>query len=157
MHRFKLTTRRGVCAGVLAIAAVCAAAAQTQQELAAPQQMLDFLAKVPAPGSTMALPGDFPGRFADWTDAQKRSGFQRVVAGCSMMNALEHDNPNAHMLPETMTKREEAELAVSVCVPARMPADWPDRHKYLTDAERLIAQANAGGATLHLPANLKDK
>ena len=61
------------------------------------------------------------------------------------------------MLPEPMTKREEAELAVSVCLPAKMPDDWPERRKYLEDAQRLIAKANANGANLHLPANLARK
>ena len=70
------------------------------------------------------------------------------------MYALEGDNPNAHLLPETMTKTESAELAVSVCLPAKMPTDWPERKKYLSDAQRLITKANSLGAGLHLPKGL---
>ena len=62
------------------------------------------------------------------------------------MYALEVDNPKAHLLPETMTKTEAAELAVSVCLPAKMPTDWPERQNYLSDAQRLITKANTQGA-----------
>lgn len=119
--------------------------------------MLDFLAKPASESGPMLKTGALPSRFADWTDAQKKSGFLQVAQHCAMVNALEHDNPASRMLPPSMTQLEEAELAVSVCVPAKMPADWPDRQKYLEDAQRLIAKARPYGSTLQLPANLTPK
>ena len=141
---------------VLLTSACCARSASAQQAGSSPQIMLEFLAKAAPAGSLMSLPSTYPAHFSDWTDAQKKSGFLQVAQRCSLLNAMEHDNPSARMLPTSMTPREEAELAVSVCLPARMPADWPDRRKYLTDAQGLIIKANANGSTLHLPANLKD-
>ena len=118
------------------------------------QQMLDLLAKPIPVGSRMALLATFPTRYQDWTDAQRQAGLQMVTQRCGLMYALEGDNPNAHLLPETMTKTESAELAVSVCLPAKMPTDWPERKKYLSDAHRLITKANSLGAGLHLPEGL---
>ena len=118
------------------------------------QQMLDLLAKPIPAGSRIALPATFPTRYQDWTDAQKQAGLQMMTQRCGLMYALEGDNLNAHLLPETMTKTESAELAVSVCLPAKMPPDWPERKKYLNDAQRLITKANSRGAGLHLPEGL---
>ncbi len=141
------------CAGLFA-SALWVASAQTDAGTSA-QQMLDFLAKpLPATGR-MGLPKDLPNHFADWSEAQKQSGFQLVVQRCGLIFALEHDNPAARMVPEAMTKQEEAQLAVSVCVPAKLPEDWPERHKYLATAQQLIEKANADGASLSLPANLR--
>jgi hypothetical protein len=119
--------------------------------------MLDFLAK-PAPESgPMLKTAALPSRFADWTDAQKKSGLLLIAQHCALVNALEHDSPASRILPTSMTQLEESELAVSVCVPAKMPADWPDRRKYLDDAQRLIAKARSFGSALQLPANLATK
>ena len=104
----------------------------------------------------MGLPAGFPTRYQDWTDAQRQSGLQLITQRCGLMYALEGDNPKAHLLPETMTKREAAELAISVCLPAKLPTDWPERQKYVSDAQRLIAKANSQGAGLHLPENLRE-
>jgi len=135
---------------------VCGVQAQARSD-ASPQRMLDFLAKPASESGPMLKTGALPSRFADWTDAQKKSGFLQVAQHCAMVNALEHDNPASRMLPPSMTRMEESELAVSVCVPAKMPADWPDRQKYLEDAQRLIAKARPYGSTLQLPANLTPK
>lgn len=120
-----------------------------------PQNMLDSIARpLPATGA-MAMPKEFPGHFADWTEAQKQSGFRLVSQRCGLMFALQHDNPAARMVPEAMTRREEAELAMSVCVTAKLPADWPGRQKYIDTAQHLIAKANANGGSLSLPPGLK--
>ena len=119
------------------------------------QQMLDFLAKPFPAGSRMGLPANLPTRYQDWTGAQRQTGLQMVTQRCGLMYALTGDNPNKHLLPETMTKTEAAELAVSVCLPAKMPTDWPEREKYLSDARRLIAKANSQGAGLRYPENLR--
>jgi hypothetical protein len=73
---------------------------------------------------------------------------------CGLAIALEHDNPASHIVPETMTKLEEGELAGTVCLAAHMPGEWSERRKYLEDAQRLIAKANSQGAALHLPKEL---
>ena len=119
--------------------------------------MLDFLAKPARESGPMLKTGALPSRFADWTDAQKKSGFLLTAQHCALVNALEHDNPASRILPPSMTQLEESELAVSVCLPAKMPADWPDRRKYLDDAQRLIVKARSLGSTLQLPANLATK
>jgi hypothetical protein len=128
--------------------------AQTSGSSFSPQQMLDLLAKPIPAGSRMGLPADYPNLYQSWTDLQKQSGLQAMGQRCVLMYSLEGDNPKAHLLPETMTKREAAELALSVCLPAKMPVDWPERSKYLSDAQRLLAKANSQGAGLHLPENL---
>jgi hypothetical protein len=117
---------------------------------AAAQQMLDFLARPATTGVAVAKDSPLPARYADWNAAQQKSGFQQAAQRCTLVNALEHDNPASRILPQPMTLREEAELAVSVCVPAKMPADWPNREKYLDDARRLIDRARSYGSTLHL-------
>ena len=129
--------------------------AQTAGSTFSPQQMLDQLAKPIPVGSLMGLPASFPPRYQDWTSAQRQSGLQTLAQRCGLLYALEGDNPKAHLLPETMTKREAAELAASVCLAAKMPMDWPERQKYLSDAQGLIAKANSQGAGLHLPENLR--
>ena len=147
--------RSSLRSSLLLLAAFGPAPAQTAGGARSQQLMLDFLAKSMPPGSKMSLPASFPSSFADWTDEQKKSGLLTVIQRCSLINALEHDNPNARLVPEPMTKREEAELAVSVCIPAKMPDDWPDRRKYVDDARGLIAKANSYGAALHMPETLK--
>ena len=59
------------------------------------------------------------------------------------------------MLPSSMTSRDESKLGVDVCFAANMPTDWTERGKYLSDADTIITDAYAHGATLHLPAILK--
>jgi len=135
---------------------VCSAQSQAQSG-ASPQRMLDFLAKPAFTSGPMLKTGALPNSFADWTDAQKKSGFLQIAQHCALVNALEHDNPASRILPPSMTHLEETELAVSVCLPAKMPADWPDRQKYLDDAQRLIAKARSYGSTLRLPVNLTTK
>jgi hypothetical protein len=135
---------------------ICGAQSQAASG-ASPQMMLDFLAK-PAPQSGPTLKtGPLPSHFADWPDDKKKSRFLQTAQHCALVNALEHDNPASRILPPPMSDLEESELAVSVCVPAKMPADWPDRRKYLDDAQRLIAKARSYGSTLQLPANLATK
>ena len=129
--------------------------AQTTGTSFSSQQMLDLLAKPIPAGSRMGLPASFPTRYQEWTEAQRQSGLQVIAQRCGLMYALEGDNPKAHLLSETMTKTEAAELAVSVCLPAKMPMDWPERQKRLSDAQRLITKANSQGAGLHLPENLR--
>lgn len=80
----------------------------------------------------MGLPATFPIRYQDWTKIQKQSGQQMATQRCGLMYALEGDNPKVHLLPEAMTKYEAAELAISVCLPSKMPMDWPERAKYLS-------------------------
>lgn len=135
-------------------AAAPAVVAQTASDFS-PQQMLETLAKPLPAGSRMGLPASFPAFYQGWTEAQKQTGAQMVSQRCGLMYALEGDNPKAHLLPETMTKREAAELAMSVCLSSKMPADWPGRQKSIDDAQRLIEKANSQGATLHLPKALQ--
>lgn len=154
MTKSRVSMGSRVWASAFVIAMISFAPAQTTRPRNPPQEMLDFLAK-PAPAAGgMSLPSTFPGRFADWTEVQKKSGLQLVVQHCALFNALEHDNPAARILPEPMTKLEEAELAVSICLPAKLPSDWPERRKYLENAKRLIARANSYGGALQLPLDL---
>ncbi len=120
-----------------------------------PQQMLDLLARPIPAGSRMGLPASFPTRYQDWTEAQRQAGQQIIIQRCALMYALEGDDPKTRLLPETMTKQEAAELAISVCLPSQMPIGWPERGKYVSSAQRLIAKANSQGAGLHLPENLQ--
>ena len=157
--RFALTGHRVIAwsftlASAFILGTAWLGAAQTNGVAASPQGMLDFLAKPLPAGNRMSLPESFPARYADWTEAQRKSGFQLMAQRCGLINALEHDNPAARLLPQPMTMRDEAELAVGVCLPAKMPDDWPDRGKYLEDAQRLIAKARSYGSDLHLPTNL---
>jgi hypothetical protein len=122
---------------------------------ASPQEMLDLLAKPASASGPMLKITALPSHFAEWTDAQKQSGFQQIFQYCALVNALEHDNPKSQILPTSMTKQEEAQLAISVCLPAKMPVDWPDRRKYLDVAQRLIVKARSYGSQLQIPANLK--
>ncbi len=119
-----------------------------------PQQMLDLLARPIPTGSRMGLPASFPNRYQDWTESQRQSGLQMMALRCGLIYALEGDNPKVHLLPETMAKEEAGELAISICLPAKMPSDWPERKKYLSGAQRLIEKANSAGAGLHLPQQL---
>lgn len=148
---------RGSWVGTLIVVVVWVAPAQTRGQGAPPQQMLDFLARPASASAGVVWPKDYPERFADWTEAQRKSGLGVVIQRCALMNALEHDNPQAQILPAPMTRREEAELAISICLPAKMPKDWPERSKYLNDAQRLIAKADSLGGALHLPPNLVGK
>lgn len=122
-----------------------------------PQEMLDFLAKPVSAKDTMLKTTTFPSHFAEWTDEQKKVGLQQTVRFCQLAFSLEHDNPKARILPASMTMLEEAQLGMSVCLPTKMPADWPSRRKLLDTAQQLIAKAGSLGSTLHLPANLATK
>lgn len=139
---------------LVVITVLLGAPAQTRAQGAASQQMLDFFAKPALAADKMPLLNAFPSHFVDWTEAQRKSGLQLVTQRCALINALEHDNPKARLVPKPVTTFEDAELAVSVCLPAQMPGDWPERPKYLENAQRLITKAKSHGAALHLPPNL---
>ena len=157
MNRKRISHWGAAWATALIATGVWIAPAQKQGVGASPQEMLDFLAKPFPAGSRLSLPDSYPRRFADWTEAQRKSGFQLMVQRCGLVNALEHDNPHSRMVPERMTNLEEGELAGSVCLPAHLPEDWPERRKWLENAQRLIAEANSYGGSLHLPTNLDEK
>ena len=134
--------------------AVWSVPAQTRGGAIPPQEMLDLLARPASEfGSTLKISA-LPSHFAEWTDAQKKLGFQQIAQRCALVTAFEHDNPAGRILPASMTNVEESELAMSVCLPAKMPDDWPDRRRYLDDAQRLIVKARSYGSTLKLPATL---
>ena len=115
------------------------------------QRMLDFLARPAVEFGGNLKIADLPNHYSDWTEAQKRQGLQQMVSRCGLVIALEHDNPAVRMLPASMTRLEESQLSMSVCLAAKMPVDWPGRTKSLEDAQRLIVKARSLGSTLQLP------
>lgn len=146
--------RSAILAIVSLSSAVWLANAQTPDNRPSAQQMLDFLASPAPKAGPMAMPGDYPKQYADWTEDQRKSGLRLVLQHCVLINALVHDNPSTRILPQPMTMAEESRLAVSVCIVAKMPGDWPVRRKYVDIAEQLIAKAVTNGASLHLPETL---
>ncbi len=146
----------GLCT-LLTLAAICGIQAQKPAQKESQQQVLDFIAKPLPASSPFALPASYPKHFADWTDGQKKSGVMFTFRRCMALSAMMHDDPNKLWLSGAVSRQEESTLIMTVCVVANMPNDWPARSMTLHNAEKTIDQANAHGASIHLPTNLAAK
>lgn len=153
---FKIRVSLWSCTLASAFIAAAVQSTPAQTKGFSPQEMLDVLARPASEFGGKLKIAPLPQHFAEWTEEQKKVGFQQLAQRCGLMVALEHDNPAARILPPSMTNLEESELGMSVCIAAKMPDDWPDRKKYLDDAQRLIVKARSFGRMLQLPAHLAE-